>query len=1021
MPGLGQIFNQIANLEDKLENLKKQRYKLIEQKEDIRNKIKGCDDELASLQDKFASLQDEKKEFTKSLNSEVSEVENKIRELRELLDNSPSNSESPPRLLSLPWDDPRWFPDDSPNAYQPQTSGLAPGVIRLGELRVENKESQLVQVPALAPTFGISETNPHILFEFDPENREKVILGLQSTALRIISTFPARKLQCIFIDPVNMGDTFPFKDLHRFIAGQKTYTRSDDIEDQLRQLTDHIEQVIQTYLGNDYQNLAEYNEAAQAIAEPYRYLFIADYPAGFTQRSLDDLNSILVKGHKAGVNVVLHVGNSLENSENKRFSSIFGIGKFGTAVLRGGNFGNHHQISAALSPYPITLDEPPPAEQFNQIIKAVTEATTSTQVDTIPFSNFYPEQPWSSKYDTRRGINTSIGLKGAKDKLEFWLGENEEGELTSHGLLAGKTGSGKSFTLHAIITSLAMKYSPEELELYLLDFKEGVEFQMYVNSEKGNNNFNSTELKDDEEDNALPHAKVVSIESDREFGLSVLEYINQQIEERSNQFKAAGNLNKLQEYRDQTGEKMPRILVVIDEFQYMFQENDQITRRLNTVMDNITRQGRAFGIHLVIASQSPNVQNMSREIYSQVDLRMVQQMDESTASAILGDGNTSAVDLLDKPGKVIYNKEFGKKNHNEIGQVANISAQERYKALSYIKSIAEENNYQRSEPLVVFNGSQPTNLNQNRQLKQLSEIPQWLSLKELNKQVLKEKDWIVQEAPSVAWLGEAMRIGNHTKAIFRSRPRSNMLLVGSSEEIIFGILSGILVSLVHSRKPETAQFKIIDLSIPDEDNYWTEMTTHFRDCFSPYFSIQIAKRFSDKEQQILKSTMLLREVYEEFDSRLNKRNENPDEEDFGETIFFIYAIGSLNQAQNLRPTMGRRNREELSEDAEKVSQLISQGSELGIHTILWVEDLKTFLKMTADDRSWLTHFDLRVGLTMSESDSRLMFGETYAQKLPRMRAYFYDDASNYLEKFKPYAVPTKEELSSYSEQFQKRY
>lgn len=1001
-------FEQINDLENKLSALKKRRIKLIESQNRLSEKINQQDEKVALLED----------QVKQTLSSEISETENKIRELRQQLDNAPSNSESPPRLLSLPWDNPSWFPDDSPNAYQPQTSGLAPGVVRLGELRVENNESQLVQVPALAPTFGNSKINPHILFDFDQVNRRKLISGLQSTALRIISTFPARKLQCVFIDPVNMGDTFPFKDLHRFIAGQKTYTRSDDIEEQLRQLTDHIEQVIQTYLGNDYKNLAEYNEAAQAIAEPYRYLFIADYPAGFTQKSLDDLKSIIAKGHKAGVNVVLHIGDSFENSENKRFKLDSNL--FGTRVLRGGNFEND-QLSAALSPYPITLDEPPPAEQFNQIIKAITEATTSTQVDTIPFSNFYPEQPWSSKYDTRRGINTSIGLKGAKDQLEFWLGENEEGELTSHGLLAGKTGSGKSFTLHAIITSLAMKYSPEELELYLLDFKEGVEFQMYVNSEKGNNNLNSTELNDDEEDNALPHAKVVSIESDREFGLSVLEYINKKIEERSNQFKTAGNLNKLQEYRDQTGEKMPRILVVIDEFQYMFQENDQITRRLNTVMDNITRQGRAFGIHLVIASQSPNVQNMAREIYSQVDLRMVQQMDESTASSILGDGNTNAVDLLDKPGKVIYNKEFGKKNYNEIGQVANISAQERYNALSYIKSIAEENNYQRSEPLVVFNGSQPTNLNQNRQLKQLSEIPQWLSLKELNKQVLKEKDWIVQEAPSVAWLGEAMRIGNHTKAIFRSRPRSNMLLVGSSEEIIFGILSGILVSLVHSRKPETAQFKIIDLSIPDEDNYWTEMTTHFRDCFSPYFSIQIAKRFSDQEQQILKSTTLLREVYEEFDSRLNKRNENPDEEDFGETIFFIYAIGSLNQAQNLRPTMGRRNREELSEDAEKVSQLISQGSELGIHTILWVEDLKTFLKMTADDRSWLTHFDLRVGLTMSESDSRLMFGETYAQKLQRMRAYFYDDASNYLEKFKPYAVPTKEELFSYSEQFQKRY
>jgi len=57
---------------------------------------------------------------------------------------------------------------------------------------------------------------------------------------------------------------------------------------------------------------------------------------------------------------------------------------------------------------------------------------------------------------------------------------------------------------HALLTNLALTYSPDEAELYLIDFKEGVEFQWYATYR-------------------LPHARVVAIQSEREFGLSVLQ------------------------------------------------------------------------------------------------------------------------------------------------------------------------------------------------------------------------------------------------------------------------------------------------------------------------------------------------------------------------------------------------------------------------------------------------------------------------------------------------------------------
>ena len=125
-------------------------------------------------------------------------------------------------------------------------------------------------------------------------------------------------------------------------------------------------------------------------------------------------------------------------------------------------------------------------------------------------------------------------------------------------LVAGKTGSGKSTLLHVLITNLALRYSPDEIELYLIDFKKGVEFKTYATF-------------------ALPHARVVAIESDREFGLSVLQRLDAELKVRGEMFRDSG-AQDVASYRRVTGESLPRILLIIDEFQEFFVEDDKIAQ-----------------------------------------------------------------------------------------------------------------------------------------------------------------------------------------------------------------------------------------------------------------------------------------------------------------------------------------------------------------------------------------------------------------------------------------------------------
>ena len=136
-----------------------------------------------------------------------------------------------------------------------------------------------------------------------------------------------------------------------------------------------------------------------------------------------------------------------------------------------------------------------------------------------------------------------------------------------------------------MITSMALHYSPDQVELYLIDFKKGVEFKTYATHH-------------------LPHARVVAIESEREFGLSVLQRLDEELRRRGDLFRSL-NVQDLAGYRQTDGkEPMPRILLIVDEFQEFFVEDDKLAQEAALLLDRLVRQGRAFGIHIELGSQT---------------------------------------------------------------------------------------------------------------------------------------------------------------------------------------------------------------------------------------------------------------------------------------------------------------------------------------------------------------------------------------------------------------------------------
>ena len=92
-------------------------------------------------------------------------------------------------------------------------------------------------------------------------------------------------------------------------------------------------------------------------------------------------------------------------------------------------------------------------------------------------------------------------------------------DLTPHWMVGGRSGAGKTAFLINVLYGLGARYSPDELALYLLDFKEGVSFAEFVPTQRDRT--------------WLPHARAVGVESDREYGLAVLRELDAEMTRRS--------------------------------------------------------------------------------------------------------------------------------------------------------------------------------------------------------------------------------------------------------------------------------------------------------------------------------------------------------------------------------------------------------------------------------------------------------------------------------------------------------
>ena len=114
---------------------------------------------------------------------------------------------------------------------------------------------------------------------------------------------------------------------------------------------------------------------------------------------------------------------------------------------------------------------------------------------------------------------------------------------------------------------------------------------------------------------------------------------------------------------------MPRTMLIVDEFQEFFVEDDRISQDAALLLDRLVRQGRAFGIHVLLGSQTlAGTYSLARSTLGQMAVRIALQCSEADAHLILSEDN-SAARLLSRPGEAIYNDSNGLIEGNHPFQV----------------------------------------------------------------------------------------------------------------------------------------------------------------------------------------------------------------------------------------------------------------------------------------------------------------------------------------------------------------
>ncbi|MBG6104399.1 hypothetical protein IW249_004813 [Micromonospora vinacea] len=622
-----------------------------------------------------------------------------------------------------------------------------PGALRVGTVGIDGVDP----VPALVPLLDAGHVH---LSGDDRAGCDAVVSAL---LLRAVGRADPGAVRLIGYDPDQLGGGLAgFAPLGT--AGLLTFVGPGGLGPLLDDLVEQIRRINETVLAGEYASLRELAAATGRRPEPWRVAVLLGGEE-LNRHERGQLDRVVRAGAACGVHLVVHGAPLPEDPTVTRV----------VAGASGARIGG----SAGL---PVRLDPPPPATLVTETCREIAARVNAGPPPT-PFTDLLPPPELMWREDSSDGLTAPIGEGPQGRPVRLTLGD-----YPPHALIGGPSGTGKTNLIFAWIGALAARYSPAELEFYLLDFKEGVSFARFAQGRR--------------DPSWLPHMRLVGINvnTDREFGLALLRFLAEELRRRADAAKKH-EVTKLAELRavDPTGH-WPRIVAVVDEFQMLLAGRDVVAREAADLLEDLARRGRSQGIHLVLASQ--DVRGIEAlwgrpALVAQFTLRIALPK----ALRILAERNDAAQSL--PRWHAVVNAESGMVEGNEVARIPSASDWETWSGLQHRlwRMRAPD-----AAPARLFDGDA---------IPRLADAPDFRAL-------AVPPDGTTPRNP-VAVLGEIIDVQSRSASLRLPRaPGRNLAVLGTRVDEACAVLDAAARSLARQHPPGTARFSIACLD-PDAD------------------------------------------------------------------------------------------------------------------------------------------------------------------------------------------------------------
>ena len=573
--------------------------------------------------------------------------------------------------------------------------------------------------------------------------------------------------------------------------------------------------------------------------------------------------------------------------------------------------------------------------------------------------------------DITNELLIDVGKKG-KDEMQFRM------DLVSHvhSFIIGQSGSGKSVFLHNIIGGAMLKYAPEDLQLYLLDFKlGGVEFNRYQGAK---------------------HVKALLVDnSDPQVTLEILRELRSSMTERGKLLRSAGvnNIGEFNKLHQQ--DRMPHVLVVADECHEMFKADDSIPRQVrNEISDiviKIAKEGRSQGVHLVFATQTLSGTEISSEIINNV-----------SDFYLLKCAQTDSERLVPNSSNITSELSTGQIYYHHVDEQVKFQAYytDKEAAEKLMAAIVEKAKDHKSNGEFYFNGAQMFYLDE----------------------AVKEQMQAVKGKSPLAFMGKAIDISQKDLYIKLNEDFSeNVLVLGlNDQEQVTRTTMNIFVSLMMSSKlkHKDIAFKVIDC-LNNEEGEVHELIFDLEN--AGYCEIierrQRSKFFKELAQGVqdgtAEETILLilgQDRFRELKNDLPLEDVDTDSKSSSSDPMMTINAFLDDDGSSSNDYKAESN---IKTYREALNIILDKGPDYGVHTLLQLEKASNLLfedyitpKVVFQKFKHLVMLksDEAAGVTLHLNDEIRL--EKLSSDWERLRGYYYAEESDSYTLFTPY-MPSK--------------